>query len=88
MSTLVIILLVLQGVLFILWAFLMFRALFGIRRRHSAATGQMWIGPVAAFGVYWAYLKDPDHAGEKRRILLVLCLFFAVTFAFYALQSS
>ena len=88
MSGFAIILLVLQGVLFILWAFLMFRALFGIRRRHSEATGQMWVGPIAAFGVYGAYLKDPAHTPEKRRILLVLCLLFAVTFTFYALQSS
>ena len=88
MSTLATVLLVLQSLLFVLWAFLMFRALFGIRRRYSAETGKTWIGPIAVFGVYGAYLKNPDYSHEKRAILVVLALFFLVTFLFHKVQSA
>ena len=87
MSGLAIILLVVQGVLFVIWAALMFRALFGIRRRHEAETGQAWIGPIAVFGVYGAYLKDTRFGRERRLILLVLALFIVVSYAFYLIQT-
>ena len=87
MSGLAIFLLVAQGVLFVIWAVLMFRALFGIRRRYQAETGHVWIGPIAVFGVYGAYLKDVRFRRERRFIVLVLALFIVVSYAFYLIQT-
>jgi len=71
-----------QSVVFPIWAFLMFRALFGISRRHNAATGQPFVGPIAVFSVYCAYLKDPAYRGERRLILLFTALLLVLIILF------
>jgi hypothetical protein len=86
MSGPVIAFLTVQAVVFAIWTFLVFRALFGILRRHNAATGRLFIGPGDVISVYGAYLKDPSYSQEKRRILmltgllLILTILFAATF--------
>lgn len=79
MSGLGIFVLIVQGVLFALWTFLMFRALFGIMRRFHAETGNYLIGPSTVIAVYAAYLKDPTYRTERRIILLVLGLLMALS---------
>lgn len=86
MSFPVVLILAVQGLVFAAWAFFMFRAMFGILRRHLRKTGQYWIGPVAVFSVYGQYLKDPAFRREKMTILVLTLALFAVTFLFIAVQ--
>ena len=80
MTTLRLIYLAVEGFVFLLWAYLMFRALFGILGRHRAATGKQWIGPVEVFSVYGSYLRDPAAWPERRRLLIVTAILLALIF--------
>lgn len=88
MSTLSLTLLIVQTLLFVVWAFLMFRALFGILGRYRRESGRSWIGPIAVFGVYWRYLKDPAYRREKWAILVLLVLIFVLIFLRINLMSA
>ena len=79
MSGLLLAFLVIQGVLFAAWTFLMFRSLFGIQRRYRAETGKAFIGPIAVFAVYSAYLKNPTFRSERSAILVLLGLLIVET---------
>jgi len=68
-----------QGGLFLLWAIAMFQMLFGIQRRYRDQTGRMWIGPVAVWGVFRNYLRNPSHAWERRRLAVLTILLLTVT---------
>ncbi|WP_028957135.1 hypothetical protein [Sulfitobacter sp. 20_GPM-1509m] len=71
--------LVVQGAVFALWAFQMFRALFQARRIAVANSGKMWPGPFAAL----AALRDwaRSHPRERNQLLVTT----AVLFLFIAL---
>ncbi|KEJ95048.1 hypothetical protein SAMN05444149_103108 [Pseudosulfitobacter pseudonitzschiae] len=71
--------LVVQGLVFVLWAFQMFRALFQARRIAVAKSGRMWPGPFAAL----AALRDwaRSHPRERNQLLVTT----AVLFLFIAL---
>ncbi len=79
MSAARIALLVVQGAVFLFWAFLMFRALFGISRRSRPVDGRAWLGPLEVIGAYRAYLSDPAHREERRRLLYVTLLLLALS---------
>lgn len=59
-SSLVLVLIV-QGLCFALWAALSFRALFQIRAIAAGRTGQMFPGPVSFLSAMGVWLSDPDH---------------------------
>lgn len=83
-----IVLLVVLGVLFAAWVFVVFRALFGVLIRHSRETGKPWVGPIQAFSVYGDYLRDPAFRREKLIILALTVLLFTTTFLFLALGTG
>ena len=78
MTTLRLIYLAVEGLVFLLWAYLMFRALFCILGRHRAATGKQWVGPIEVFSVYGAYLRDPTTWPERRRLFIVTAILLAL----------
>ncbi len=63
MPTLTILLFVVQGLCFLLWAGLSFRALFRIRAIAARRTGRMWPGPFAFLSAAGAWLRDPANLG-------------------------
>ena len=71
-------LLSLQSLVFLAWAVLMFRTIFGIRRRVAARTGATFPGPVSTLGGWAEFLRAPEHRSERR-------LLGAVTLALFAL---
>lgn len=87
MSPLALTLLILQSVFFVAWAFLTFRAVFGIHGRHRRATGRQWIGPIEIFSVCAAYLRDPAQRRELRLILVAFALIAQVTVLFVLVQA-
>lgn len=68
-----------QGLVFVLWAFQMFRALFQARRIAVAKSGRMWPGPFVAL----AALRDwaRSHPRARKQLLITT----AVLFLFIAL---
>ncbi len=76
--------LVLQGILFAVWAFLMFRALFGLMQRSIAAADQAgggflgWI--VHSLRMFFGYFTDPTVARERRVLIILSVVLMLVTF--------
>lgn len=64
--------LVAQGLCFIVWAAVSFRAIFQIRGIAAGRTGQMFPGPVSFLSALGIWLKDPARRGA--RVLWVLFL--------------
>ena len=72
--------LAIQGILFVFWAVLMFRALIGLTRRSLAATrdvGGNWF--VHNLRMFFDYFVNPNVAGERRLLLGVTVLLILVT---------
>ncbi len=69
------ILLGLQSVVFVAWAFVMFRTLFAQKRRATMRTGKALPGPLEAlreWGIWW---RNPRMQAERRLLIgLTLCL--------------
>ena len=61
MDRTVFILLLVQGIAFLLWAFLSFRAIFQIRAMAAAQTGQDLPGPVPFMRAAGLWLRNPAH---------------------------
>lgn len=78
-------LLAVQGLVFLLWAVLMFRGLFALRRRAVARSGRMIPGPGATLDGFAAFLRDPEFRRERNRLGLVTVLLFALVAANIAL---
>lgn len=87
MNTFTLFLLTLEGILFLLWAYLMFRMLNGIRRRHAQSTSKPLVGPTAVFGVFGSYLKDQRFRRERLVIVAVFMMFLFTNYLFIAVQS-
>ena len=81
MTTGAIIFLGLQGLLFAVWAFLMFRALFGLARRSLAtARGQGFFGWFShSLRQFFGYFTDPGVAGERHVLYLFTAAVVAMT---------
>src|SRR5690554_7522469 len=58
--------LVLQGLVFLLWAALAFRFLFTIRAEAVARTGTQWPGPLTTLQIFRDALRDPRHPITRR----------------------
>ncbi len=63
MPTLTILLFVVQGLCFLIWAGLSFRALFQIRAIAADRTGRMWPEPVAFLSAVGPWLRNPANRG-------------------------
>ncbi len=74
-------LLILQGVIFALWAVLAFRALGRIRARAVTAAGTPWPGLKAQFAALRAYLADPGERLARRGLLGLTVLVLALSAA-------
>ena len=74
-------LLILQGVIFALWAVLAFRALARIRGRALRATGSAWPGLTAQYAAFRAYLADPEESHARRWLLGLTLLLLALSVA-------
>lgn len=72
------VLLGLQGLVFALWAFLMFRALFRLRRRAVLRSGRTFPGVRDALEGYAAFLREPDFRTDRRVLGAVTLLLFAL----------
>ena len=79
-----IVMLALQGVVFTVWAFWMFKVLFALRRRAVAETGRAFPGPGATLKQFADFLRVPEFAADRRVLggltagLVTLTLGFAV----------
>ena len=71
-------LLIAEGAVFALWAFLMFRALFRLRARLARETGAMFPGPVSTLRAFGLWLRTPEFRAERRLLLTVTLVLFAL----------
>lgn len=60
---------VLSAVVFAMWAFSMFRTLFGMRKRAAARTGKSLPGPIDTLAEWGNWLRDPAFRAERRQLL-------------------
>ena len=65
MDRTILILLICQGLFFLLWAGLSFRAIFQIRSIAAGRTGQMFPGPISFLQAMTLWLKDPAQRGTR-----------------------
>ncbi len=75
-------LLILQGVVFLVWAVLAFATLFQLRKRAADRTGHMFPGPIAFITEMQFWLADPDHARLRWALLLMTVLLLALSVLF------
>lgn len=75
-------LLILQGVIFAIWAGLAFRILFHLRRRAMDRTGAMFPGPFSFVRVTREWLADPEERGWHLALLLLTILLIGVSALF------
>ena len=79
MSTVSLVLFILQGLSFVYWAFLMFSTLFRLRRRGVARTGSANPGPFTMLGEFQYFLTSPEERAARRRLgLATLALFVLI----------
>lgn len=84
-------LLILQGVIFVFWAFFLFRSLFRIgagARARADARGGMWPSFFEQFSEYAAFLNAPEYRSDRRRVGLLTVLLFATIFLRVVLITS
>ena len=67
----------LGGVIFLIWAAQLFRAMFQVRRIAADATGSINPGPFSTLSAWGIWLRDPERRRGKRvligsTILLIL----------------
>lgn len=60
---------VLTAIVFVMWAFSMFRTLFAMRRRASARTGKSLPGPIDTMTEWGIWLRMPEYQRERRQLL-------------------
>ncbi|MDO9524398.1 MAG: hypothetical protein Q7J57_02485 [Gemmobacter sp.] len=63
-----VILLPIQGMIFVVWTFLMYRSLFRLRRRAVARSGQIFPGLSATLEAFGAFVTDPEFARDRRQL--------------------
>ncbi len=71
-------LLAVQAAVFALWAFLMFRTLFRLRRRAVARSGRSVPGVGDTLEGWTAFLRLPDYRADRRLLAGVTLLMFAL----------
>ena len=78
MSSVSLILLTLQGILFAFWAYLMFRTLFRLRKRGVEKSGSFNPGPLTMLGEFRNFLTLPEDRVDRNRLGLVTLLLFGI----------
>ncbi|MBT8410267.1 MAG: hypothetical protein KJP02_00530 [Octadecabacter sp.] len=63
--------LVLQGLVFVVWAYMLFSVMFKLRRRAEAETGQTFPGPRTALRQWGRWLSAPEDRQERNAILFL-----------------
>ena len=78
--------LILQGLVFVAWAILMFRMLFTLRRRAEAETGQVFNGPGTFLRHMGHWMRSPEDKSERSTLLFLTFVLLAMTVssAFFA----
>lgn len=61
-------LLAVQAAVFALWAWVAFRVLFRLMGWAQRASGRAMPGPGWTLRSYGAFLRDPEFAGDRRRL--------------------
>lgn len=64
--------LALQGVVFVIWAYSMFRMLFSVRRIAVEDTGKAYPGPIAFLAAFTAWLHDPTYRTQRKMLFVSL----------------
>lgn len=70
-----------MGVLFLIWAVLMFVTLFQLRRRAVARTQNAMPGPITALKEWRIWLTSPEDKAARLRLGAVTLAMFAWIFA-------
>ncbi len=70
--------LIVEGIVFAVWAFLMFRTLFRLRARAVRETGASFPGPVSTLKYFGLFLRAPEYRRDRRLLLAVTLLLFAL----------
>lgn len=78
MSGAAVIRLVLMALVFIAWAWLMFRTLFLLRRRGEAETGAMFPGPMATMRQIGIWLRNPADRSDRRTLFFLTLVLVAM----------
>lgn len=68
--------LAIQSVIFVYWAFLMFRTIFGLRKRIAARTGAAIPGPFETLKEYKTFLTAPDDRKARNQLGIATLLVF------------
>lgn len=71
-------LLAVQAAVFGLWAVLMFRNLFRLRRRAIETSGRAFPGPVTTLIQFRDFLRLPEFRRDRRLLAAVTLLMFAL----------
>lgn len=77
-----IILLVVQGLVFAIWAYHMFRAVFRLYGHAVRKSGRMMPGFGAQIGALQAFLAEPAFRSDRRRLFLATAALAVLTLAF------
>ena len=75
-----IIFLVISGLAFAMWAFLMLRTLFAMRCRAVARTGKTWPGPIDTLQEWGIWLRDPAFKQDRRQLLFLTLAVLLLSF--------
>jgi hypothetical protein len=62
---------VVQGIVFLAWAFVAFRFLFRLRAHAVAASGRTFPPVAAQLDAFAAGARDPAFAADRRRLVLL-----------------
>lgn len=79
MSTGQIIQLVLQGLVFIVWAFMMYRTLFLFRRRAAEETGQAFPSTGQFLKQAGRWLRSPEDRSERNTLFFLTAVLIVMT---------
>lgn len=81
-------LLILQGLVFALWAFTAFRILFHWRRKGAEMTGHPFQGPLTLIAVIRSWLRDPAERVWRWRLLLLTIALLGLSVGFYIASGT
>ncbi|RKF13999.1 hypothetical protein D6850_12520 [Roseovarius spongiae] len=80
-----------SGAIFALWAFQMFRCLFALSqaaREAAAAHGGAWPSLPEQLAQFAAFACAPEHARDRRLLLILTALVLATSLIRFAMLSS
>jgi heme/copper-type cytochrome/quinol oxidase subunit 3 len=70
--------LVLQGLVFVVWAFMLFSVLFKLRTRAEKETGKPWPGPITALRQWGKWFRAPEDRRERNTLLFLTFVLLAM----------